>query len=93
MLGISLFPDLGSLLPEILAWVIPLPFGFRHYEHPRYPRCPWSSASTTIGVRGACRLVRTKLQVLLVSKGFFENFAPPFPEKEPRDGTQKKAKK
>jgi hypothetical protein len=35
---------------------------------------------------------RTKLQVLLVSKGFFENFAPPFPEKELRDGTQKKSK-
>jgi hypothetical protein len=92
MLGISLFPHLGSLLPEILAWVIPLSFGFRHCEHPRYPWCPWSSASTTIGVRGARRLVRTKLQVLLVSKGFFENFAPPFPEKELRDGTQKKSK-
>jgi hypothetical protein len=28
-----------------------------------------------------------------VLKAFFENFAPPFPEKELRDGTPKKVKK
>jgi len=27
--------------------------GFRPCEHPRYGRCPWASASTTIGVRSS----------------------------------------
>ena len=75
----------------------PLPSSFRHSEfrpceHPRYGRCPWASASTTIGVRSSIG-VGPNLRCPVISEEIFENFAPPFPEKEPRDGIPKKAKK
>jgi hypothetical protein len=37
--------------------------------------------------------VGPNLRCPVISEEIFENFAPPFPEKEPRDGTPKKAKK
>src|SRR5437660_234891 len=66
--------------------------GCRPCEHPRYGRYPWASASTTIGVRSSI-VVAPNLRCSVISEEIFENFAPPFPEKEPRDGTQKKVKK
>jgi hypothetical protein len=37
--------------------------------------------------------VGPNLRCPVISEEIFENFAPLFPEKEPRDGTPKKAKK
>src|SRR5438094_7686661 len=51
-----------------------------------------SSVSTTIGVRSSI-VVGPNLRCPLISEEISENFAPPFPEKKPRDGTQKKVKK
>jgi hypothetical protein len=36
--------------------------------------------------------VGSNLRCPVVSEEIFETFAPPFPEKDPRDGTQKKSK-
>jgi hypothetical protein len=64
--------------------------------HPCYPWYPWSSAPLPIGA--LVPQLRHRSQARAGSNSsfsfFFENFAPPFPEKEVRDGNiQKKESK
>jgi hypothetical protein len=59
----------------------PSTIGLRHFLNLRSTGgIPWLSVPLRIGAVGGLSI-------------FFENFAPPFPEKEPRDGTPKKVKK